>query len=237
MSAPDLRQAPGGLDEYGRRRIAQVLLTMAVAAAVVFIASGRISFLWGWVYVGLAAVSLLLGAAYVLKHNPQAINERGRPAEQQKGWDKALMLVYTLLFISVYVLSGLDTRFRWSDVPLWLHLTGAVITLFSSMITYAAMVHNKFLSMYVQVAQERGHQVATSGPYRYVRHPMYFSLVISWPALAMLFGSYWALIPSLLASGLIVLRTALEDRTLHEELPGYAEYARQVRYRLLPGVW
>lgn len=99
------------------------------------------------------------------------------------------------------------------------------------------MAHNKFLSMVVQVAQERGHQVATQGPYRYVRPPMYLSLVLSWPALSLLLGSYWALIPGFLASIIIIIRTSLEDRTLQAELPGYADYARQVRFRLLPGIW
>lgn len=237
MSNTDALQAPAGLDAYGRRRILQVILTLAIAVVLVFIAAGSITFLWGWIYLGTSAVALIFGAAYVLKRNPQAINERGRPAEGQKGWDKVLMAIYIPLFLGVYILSGLDARFGWSQVPLWLHLLGVTFTLASSALTYAAMAHNKYLALYVQVSQERGHQVATSGPYRYVRHPMYLSLIFSWPALALLFGSYWALVPGILASGLIVLRTALEDRTLQAELPGYSDYARQVRYRLLPGVW
>jgi protein-S-isoprenylcysteine O-methyltransferase Ste14 len=225
------------LDAYGRKRIIQVLSTLIIAVAVIFIAAGRLSFVWGWVYLGVAVISLFFGAIYVLKHNPQAINERGRPAEGQKNWDKTLMLIYTPLFIAVYVVSGLDARFGWSAVPLWLHLVGVVLSLAGSALTYAAMAHNKFLSMYVQVAQERGHRVATEGPYRYIRHPMYLSLVLSWPALALLLGSYWALIPGLSAAAIIVIRTVLEDRTLQAELPGYTEYARQVRYRLIPGIW
>jgi protein-S-isoprenylcysteine O-methyltransferase Ste14 len=198
--------------------------------------------LWGWVYLGVSLICLAFGAAYVLRHNPQAINERGRPAEGQKGWDKIIMLIYLPLFIGVYVVAGLDARFGWSGtilpgVPLWQHLFGVLITFAGSALTYAAMAHNKFLSMYVQVTEERGHRVATEGPYRYIRHPMYLSLVLSWPALALLLGSYYALIPGLLASLVIIIRTSLEDRTLQAELPGYREYAHQVHYRLLPGVW
>lgn len=237
MTSFNSQQTTSGLDHYGRRRIIQVSLTLAIATAVIFISAGRLTFLWGWAYLGLALVSLIFGAIYVLRHNPQAINERGRPAESQKSWDKTLMSVYASLFVGVYVLSGLDIRFSWSVVPFWLHGVGALVTLFSSALTYGAMAHNKFLSLYVQVAQERGHQVATSGPYQYVRHPMYLSLVLSWPALALLLGSYWALLPALLASGIIVVRTVFEDRTLLEELPGYSDYARQVRYRLIPGLW
>ncbi|HSF81643.1 MAG TPA: isoprenylcysteine carboxylmethyltransferase family protein [Anaerolineales bacterium] len=237
MNDENSQKIPQGLDRYGRRRIFQVLLTLAIAMAVVFISAGRLNFLWGWIYLGLALAALLCGAIYVLQRNPQAINERGRPAEGQKSWDKIIMTVYIPLFIGVYILSGLDARYSWSAMPVWLHVIGAILTLTSSALTYGAMAHNKFLSLYVQVAQERGHLVATSGPYQYVRHPMYLSLVLSWPALALLLGSYWALLPGLLASGIIVLRTVLEDRTLQEELPGYADYARQVRYRLVPGIW
>jgi protein-S-isoprenylcysteine O-methyltransferase Ste14 len=234
--------AAAGLDAYGRRRIVQVLSTLIIAAMIIFICAGSLGFVWGWVYLGVSLISLAFGAAYVLRHNPQAINERGRPAEGQKGWDKILMLIYLPLFISVYVVAGLDARFDWSgttlsSVPIWLHLVGVLLTFFGAALTYAAMAHNKFLSMYVQVAQERGHQVATEGPYRYVRHPMYLSLVVSWPALALLLGSYYALIPGMLASLVILIRTGLEDRTLQAELPGYANYAHQVRFRLLPGVW
>jgi protein-S-isoprenylcysteine O-methyltransferase Ste14 len=237
MSDTSVDQPSTGLDEYGRRRIFQVLSTLLLAVIFFFIAAGRITYLWGWVYLAVSLLALIVGAWYILNRNPQAINERGRPAEAQKAWDKMIMSVYIVFFVSVYIISGLDARFSWSSVPIWLHLVGVLFTFASSALTYAAMAHNKFLSMYVQVAQERGHRVATSGPYRYVRHPMYVSLVVSWPALALLLGSYWALIPGLVASGLIVVRTALEDRTLQAELPGYADYSRQVRYRLLPGVW
>lgn len=237
MSDTNVDQPSTGLDEYGRRRIFQVLFTLLLAVIFLFIAAGSITYLWGWVYLAISLLALIVGAWYVFKRNPQAINERGRPAEGQKGWDKIIISVYVVFFVSVYIISGFDARFSWSSVPIWLHLVGILFTFASSALTYAAMAHNKFLSLYVQVAQERGHKVASSGPYRYVRHPMYVSLVISWPALALLLGSYWALIPGLVASGLIVVRTALEDRTLQVELPGYAEYSHQVRFRLLPGVW
>ncbi len=138
--------------------------------------------------------------------------------------------------MAVYILSGLDVRFGWSAMPAWLSVIGALLTLASSILTYGVMAHNQFLSLYGQVAQVRGHRVATSGPYRYVRHPMYLSLVLSWLALALLLGSYWALVPGLLASTVIVVRTALEDRTLREELRGYTDYAIQVRYRLIPAI-
>jgi protein-S-isoprenylcysteine O-methyltransferase Ste14 len=233
MSTVDLPSL-SRLDAYGRRRIRQVLLTLGIFTLVIFISAGRLDFVWGWVYFGLACLSLLLGAIYVLRHNPQAINERGRPAEGQKRWDKIIIAIYAPLSVSVYVVSGLDARFNWSAVSLWLHLLGVALTAVCSTLTYAAMAHNPFLSMYVQVAEARGHQVASSGPYRHIRHPMYLSLVLSWPALALLLGSVWALIPGL-ASLMIIIRTALDDHTLLRSC--LVTPSMPARYATLPGLW
>lgn len=225
------------LNEYGRRRIIQVLGALGLVVALYLLGAGRFDVPWLWVYAALGLISAILGGAYVLLHNPEAINERGRPAEKQPGWDRALVAVYGLLSIGIYFVAGLDVRFGWSQVATWLHVLGLVLLPFATALTYAAMAHNKFLSVYVQVSQERGHQVASGGPYRYVRHPMYVSLVLTWPGVGLLLGSWPAFWMGLLAAMIIILRTALEDRKLQMELPGYAEYAREVRYRLLPGVW
>ena len=96
---------------------------------------------------------------------------------------------------------------------------------------------NTYLSRLVRIQEDRGHQVVTTGPYRFVRHPMYAGLVVLIPCLPLFLGSWWALVPAGLIAILFVIRTALEDRTLRAELPGYAEYAQHVRYRLLPGIW
>jgi protein-S-isoprenylcysteine O-methyltransferase Ste14 len=226
-----------GLDEFGRRRLVQVVSIILLMGALYFIAAGSLKATWGWVWLAVGLVSLVVGGLYVLRINPAVINERGRPAERQKSWDKALMLVYLPIYLGAYIVSGLDWRFSWSDMPLWLHLVGILGTLASGGLTYAAMAHNPFLAQVVQVAEERGHRVATSGPYRYVRHPMYASLLIGWLTMGWLFGSWWAFIPAGLAALILIIRTALEDRTLQTELPGYAEYAAKTRYRLLPGVW
>lgn len=237
MSNTDFPSLSRNLNEFGRRRIAQVLIFLFISVAIYLFAAGRLDLPWIWVYMCLAILSVFLGGLYVMRYNPEAINERGRPAEKQPKWDKILISVYFIFYAGVYIVAGLDARFGWSQVPLWLHLLGFIVTALGSTITYAAMAHNKFLSMYVQVAEDRGHQVATQGPYRYVRHPMYISVIISWPALAFLLDSWWALVVGGIASGLIILRTALEDRKLLRELHGYSDYAKHVRYRLLPRIW
>lgn len=238
MSDSNDLAASTGLDEYGRRRLVQVGVLLITILSIYFLAAGRLDLPWAWVYLGVGVISLLAGGAYVLRHNPQAINERGRPPENQKKWDKVLVAFNSLFYLGVYITAGLDARFGWTEsVALWLHLLGVLGSFLSSALTYAAMAHNPFLSTVVQIADQRGHRVATSGPYHYIRHPMYTSLIIGWPSLALLLGSYWALIPGMLATALMILRTVLEDRTLMAELPGYSEYAQHTRYRLLPGLW
>ena len=226
------------LDEYGRKRLVQVSVILFIVLALYFLAAGRVNLMWAWIYLGLGLVSIVVGGAYVLQHNPAAINERGRPPENQKSWDKIIVALSSPLYLGVYIIAGLDIRFGWSvNPPLWLHLLGAVLTVIASFLTYSAMAHNPFLSTVVQIAEQRGHRVASSGPYRYVRHPMYTSLIFSWPGIALILGSYWAVIPGLISSALMVIRTVLEDQTLKDELPGYLEYTQQTRFRLLPGIW
>lgn len=237
MSAENSPASPPRLDAYGRRRLVQVVVMLVVYAVLYFVPAGRLDLPWSWAYFGLSLLSLFVGGVYVIRRNPQVINERGRPAEGQKKWDKLFLLFYTPLVLGMFVVGGLDARFGWSVVPLWLRLLGALLVAFSAALTYAAMAHNKFLSMYVQVSQQRGHLVASSGPYRWVRHPMYASFAPGYIGLSFLFGSWWVLLLVGLALILVIYRTAMEDRTLQAELPGYADYARQVRWRLIPGIW
>jgi len=112
-----------------------------------------------------------------------------------------------------------------------------VMILIKSTITIALFAVNTFFSRVVRIQAGRGHRVVTTGPYRYVRHPGYAANVLAWPGTALALGSWWAMLPAVGIVLVYILRTALEDRTLHEELPGYAKYAQRVHYRLLPGIW
>lgn len=227
-----------GLDADGRRRIAVVLESMAAVWIAYFVCAGRVDLPWAWVYVAVSALSLALGALYVLPRNPAAINERGRASVGQKPWDRVIVRVYAPLSLGVYVVAGLDARFGWTGpLPVWVQVLAAVALCLQNGLVYSAMANNPFLSQVVRVQLERGHRVASTGPYRWIRHPMYAALLVSWPAQALVFGSLWALVPGGLAAAVILVRTALEDLTLRAELPGYAEYARRVRWRVFPGIW
>ena len=154
------------------------------------------------------------------------------------GWDKTIIRIYTVLLMVMYIVLPLDAvRFGWSRVPAaisWLAFSGIFL---SWAVVFWAFRENAYLSAFVRVQTDRGHTVCTTGPYRFVRHPMYLAVILAILCVPLFLGSLFSLIPAVLIVGLFVLRTSLEDRTLRAELPGYADYAAKVRWKLIPNVW
>jgi protein-S-isoprenylcysteine O-methyltransferase Ste14 len=218
-----------------RRRMVQVVVQFVVIVALLVGASGRVNWVWLWVYIVAGLVILAINSLVVPK---DVIAERGRRADNVKSWDQKLSSISFLVVLALLVITGLDERWRWSPkLPLGLHLVGLVLLLVGQGIFSWAMASNLFFSTQVRLQYERGHAVATQGPYRLVRHPGYVGYIISQFGTAVVLGSLVALIPAALIGVLMIVRTFLEDRTLHQELEGYEEYAAQVRFRLIPGLW
>jgi protein-S-isoprenylcysteine O-methyltransferase Ste14 len=166
------------------------------------------------------------------------MQERFAPPRQAKGWDRFLLSLLRLLELARYILAGLDQRYGWTDgFSLQAQLVALLVCLLCTALFAWAMASNPFFSQVVRIQTDRGHTVSTGGPYRYVRHPSYAAMVLFELALSTLLASWWAVIVGGLCSILFILRTALEDRTLQAGLPGYADYAQRVRYRLAPGIW
>jgi len=228
-----------------RRRIVSWIVQTALGfvgyGAILFLSAGRLGWLWGWVFLGLLAAVLISHVLILVPINPELLAERSRGIRQEgaKGWDKWVAFFAAGMGTMVsWIVAGLDARFEWSaSVPLALHIGGLIGSVLGWALFMWAMGANAFFSEAVRIQEERGHTVVTDGPYRYVRHPGYVGYITSWLATSLALGSLWALIPVGLVMCLLVIRTALEDKTLQEELDGYQDYARQVRYRLLPGVW
>lgn len=220
------------------RRIGQILGMLVFQAAMLFLSTWRLDWGWGWAFLGLSVIGIALNAV-LLRDKPEMIAERARGGENQKDWDKTIGGLWALTYMVLLVIvAGLDVRLGWTGpVSLAVHLAGVAALALGSALFSWAMVANAYFSTVVRIQAERGHAVCTSGPYRFVRHPGYVGAVLQSLAIPLLLGSLWALIPGAVAAALMVVRTTLEDRTLQAELPGYAEYAQQTRYRLLPGVW
>jgi protein-S-isoprenylcysteine O-methyltransferase Ste14 len=190
------------------------------------------------VYLGVYAAGVSVNSFILVRKNPELVAERGQPKENAKTWDKTISGLVGIASLGALVAAGLDVRFGWTpEVGPALHLVGTLTLVLGYALFSWAMISNAYFSTLVRIQDDRGHAVASSGPYQYVRHPGYDGWVILSLATPLMLGSLWALIPGAVSALLMVVRAALEDRTLLAELAGYKEYAARVRYRLLPGVW
>lgn len=220
------------------KRVAQVLVVLAVQTAILFLSSGRLDWAGAWVFIGLYLLGMVVNASLLLHYSPETIAERAE-ARGMKTWDKIVGGLFGIMyFIVMLLVAGLDVRFGWTgQFPLALHIAGTVAFALGFALLIWSMVSNAYFSTVVRVEEDRGQAVCDTGPYRFVRHPGYIGAIVHSLVVPLILGSWWALIPGALAALLMIARTALEDKTLQEELDGYQDYAEQVRYRLLPGIW
>ncbi len=225
------------LEKEGKQRIVVVLMFMTTAWALFFLGSGTINWPAAWVYVALQLIIFLTIGLQVIRLNPEIINERGRKSDKTKWWDKIFSLIYAPQIFLTPLIAGLDYRFGWSTANFDWQVVGFICLIPGFSLPYWAMMVNDFLTVTVRLQEERGQRPVTHGPYQFVRHPMYLGAILGFLGTPLLLGTWWAFIPTSLASIALIVRTALEDKTLRSELPGYKEYAQQTRYRLLPGLW
>ena len=220
------------------RLVIVVGAAIAVFAAIILWPAGRSDWIAGWLYVGLVTLYFLINVIYLERVNPELIAARMRMGKGTKRWDIVWGVIFGPILLSVYIVAGLDAvRFEWSTMsplmwPLGLFLFVPGAALFSW-----SMGVNPFFEKTVRIQTERGHRVIDTGPYAVVRHPGYLGFFGWCLSVPLLLGSWWAFAPAILSVIGLVIRTALEDRTLLRELEGYAAYAERVRYRLFPGIW
>jgi len=212
--------------------------TVAMFGVILFWPAGRLDWGAGWFYLAILTANIAANYAHVQRSNPELIEYRSRIGEGTKTWDKIWMVAFTPPFVAIYVVAGLDAgRFGWSAVPWSLWPVGLVLLLCGTALLSWSMAVNPFFEKTVRIQTERDQRVIDSGPYRYVRHPGYTGF-LGWILSApLMLGSWWAFVPAALSVAALVVRTALEDRTLREELAGYVDYAGRVRYRLIPLIW
>ena len=218
--------------------IIRFALGLVFTFVLVFVPAGRLDYGQGWLYFGLTVASLV--ATYItLRHHHDLVQERLKAGPGIKSWDRVYWVLSTPLWFIMVIIAALDAgRYGWGPkVPTSVVVAGAVFYALGQGLFLWAKAVNSFFSPVVRIQTERGQTVCREGPYRFVRHPGYLSGIIFGPAGPLVLGSFWALIPAVLAAVLLAVRTALEDKTLQAELPGYIDYTRQVRFKLIPGVW
>ncbi len=221
-----------------RNRLAQIGFLVLLMAAALFISVWRWDWWNAWVYLGLYLAYLGYNMVVLLGRHKELVEERSQIGEGAKSWDKVIGLITGVGGFTILIIAGLDERFSWAGtIPIQVQIVAFVVLGLSYPLFTWAMVSNRFFSTVVRIQKDRGHTVQTGGPYRYVRHPGYASLLVSYLTMPFALGSLWACIPMALLVANLFLRTTLEDRTLKNELDGYQEYAGRVRYRLIPGIW
>lgn len=222
------------------RQVMRFLVFAFLSPGAALIAGWDARWVMGWLLVMMIGIPAVASRILIYRKNPDLLFERGNYREKQdvKSWDRVLVPIVALFGpLATWIIAGLDHNFGWSETSPALQWGSAAVLLFGALFSSWAMVKNQFFSAVVRIQSDRGHTVITGGPYRFVRHPGYAGGVIADLVIPLMLGSLWALIPAVITIIVLIIRTAKEDRTLLEELPGYVEYAQRTRYRLLPGIW
>lgn len=218
--------------------IISLIIGVGIFLPVIFLPAGTWQWSQGWLYVAVVGVNFCINFTYLWRVNRELIKQRMMLGAGTKRWDIIWAICFGPLFLSIYIIAGFDAvRYGWSEMaPAWWWLGLAIHVPGAWLFTWSMGV-NPFFEKTVRIQTERGHRVIDTGPYAYVRHPGYVGFVGWGLSVPFFLGSWWALAPAVLSIFGLVVRTALEDLTLREELAGYAAYAERVRYRLIPGVW
>lgn len=221
--------------EMGWNFVVRMLLILLIILAPIFISAGTLNWPEAWLYILISFCYFIPALLYLRKHSPELLKRRSQ-LEVEKGWDVVVIIATSIFLIASFVIMGLDAvRFGWSAVPVELKALGFVGIILSYVLLFLVFKENPYAFRAVKV--EKDQELITTGPYSVVRHPLYVAVIIQFSCLPLALGSFYALVPAILFDIFVIIRTALEDRTLLEELRGYKEYATRVRYRLLPSVW
>jgi protein-S-isoprenylcysteine O-methyltransferase Ste14 len=220
------------------RQWIRLVVAYLLIPLILFLCGWDLGWWQAWLYSVLIMTAGIGGRIWAEQRHPGLTAERQSVENIQnaKGWDKVLApLMAVSISYPMVAVAGLDHRYNWSpDFPLWLIVVGFVLISLGYFFASWALVENRFFSSVVRIQTERGHVVCDTGPYRFVRHPGYSGSIVALFGIVLALGSVWTLLPTAVALIIAVIRTALEDRTLQDELPGYRDYAQHVRYRLIP---
>lgn len=218
--------------------ILRMSFSVIITIVLTFVLAGNISYWQGWLFNGIMIIRSLMGVI-IFRNKLDLISERMSPGPGVKWWDKVFFAFYAPLSIIQWALACLDSgRFLWSPpFPVFVYVFAYLLFVLSMCLILWAMHTNKFFSSVVRVQTDRGQYVITGGPYQYVRHPGYIGALLMLISIPICLGSIWGLLPFALILPIMIIRTYLEDKMLQEELPGYKEFAKKTKYRLLPWVW
>jgi protein-S-isoprenylcysteine O-methyltransferase Ste14 len=217
----------------------RILLWLGAFALLLFVPAGTLDWPGAWIFLAIMSVTSFLSTLWLARHDPALLKERLRPPFQREQplWDKTLMAHFMPLWLGWYVVMGFDRRFAWSAVPVAAQALGALLLALAMTLVWLTLRENSYAATAVKIQRERGHTVVSTGPYAYVRHPMYAGAILFSVGLPLLLGSWWGLALSPLLVLIFGLRAVKEEEMLRAGLDGYAGYTACVRYRFVPLIW
>jgi protein-S-isoprenylcysteine O-methyltransferase Ste14 len=220
--------------DLARKVYTRAFLAVPILWAILFIPAGTLAWWEGWVYLAILFIPMFFVFRWLLKNDPDLLERRMQMREREAAQRRIIAFSY-LYFLLAFILPGLDHRFGWSDVPVLVVLAADVVVMLGYGLFVLVLRENRYAARTVQV--EQGQQVIRTGPYAFVRHPMYLGVTAMYLASPLALGSYWALLPALLIVPILVARTLNEEKVLERDLPGYRDYQQTTKYRLLPPIW
>lgn len=236
MNEENKRTSNEGIDLKLLKKIVifRFLLIFPILGLMFFLSAGTLKYWEGWTYIFILAVPMALFGMYLFKHDPKLLERRMRMKEKRKDQKLIIKLAYPF-FLTAFILPGLDKRFGWSDMPLFVIIIAFVLVLFGYLAIIYVLKTNSYASRIIEVEEDQ--KVITTGPYAFVRHPMYLASVIFYTFSPLALGSYWAMIPVVLSICIFIPRIKGEERELLDKLKGYKEYTQKTKYRIIPGIW
>jgi protein-S-isoprenylcysteine O-methyltransferase Ste14 len=207
---------------------------LLLVGLLIFLPAGTLQYTYGWLLIGLLFVPMLIAGFVMFFKTPDFLAKRLDVKEKQ-ATQKGVVAFSGLMFVVGFVVAGLDFRFGWSPMPLPVTITASVLFLASYALYAEVMRENAYLSRTIKV--EEGQKVVDAGLYGIVRHPMYLATIVLFLMMPLVLGSWYALIVFAFYPAIIIVRLKDEEDLLTRELPGYVEYKRKVKYRIIPFVW
>lgn len=205
-----------------------------VLGLLILVPAGTFNYWQVYVYMGILVIPMIFVLFYFLKNDPLFLERRTRAKEKEKA-QKIIQIVFSLIFLSGFVIPGLDKRFGWSDIPINIVLITDIIILLGYLLIFFVFRQNSYASRVVEV--DKSQKVISTGLYSFVRHPMYLGVLIMYIPTPIALGSYWGLIPMATIPLAIVFRILNEEKVLSKDLPGYKDYCQKTKYRLIPLIW
>lgn len=222
------------------RLVIQVVVWLAMTGALLLFPAGTVDWPAAWVFLAELGIAAVGTGLWLARSDLALLKERmASPVQkEQKSWDRLLMGLVMLLWTGWYVLMGFDIRIHGTgQFPVWVQIVGALALPVSVLTVALTFRENSYAAPVVKLQKERGQSVIDTGPYRVVRHPIYTGALVFFFTTPLLLGSWWGLALAPVIIAVLAVRAVMEERTLTAELPGYQEYATNVRYRLVPLLW